>query len=202
MHGLLESSGSWLYKRLDRNSSDLCDKLKDEKSDHKKCTLANGENILAFELAHLGYDVWLPNTRGNEYSRSHIRLNPKCKFPGTFPSSQNFHVIFSISPISAKSFWEFSTDHIIWYDSPAIIDYVLNSTQRKILAWVGHSQGSAQIFGLMSVKPRYNDLVQPFVSLAPVAEASNLRGTFSAISTNFTIKLFKELGGGLDLKVN
>nr|CAH0101930.1 unnamed protein product [Daphnia galeata] len=51
MHGVVESSGTWLVNPSSRS--------------------------LAILLADQSYDVWLGNYRGNRYSRRHITLNPK-----------------------------------------------------------------------------------------------------------------------------
>ena len=50
MHGLVDSSDTWLINDQDK---------------------APG-----FMLANRGYDVWLTNSRGNKHSRNHIKYNP------------------------------------------------------------------------------------------------------------------------------
>ncbi|KAH9377207.1 hypothetical protein HPB48_011007 [Haemaphysalis longicornis] len=87
---------------------------------------------LAYILADAGYDVWLGNVRGNTYS-SHVKYTRK-----------------------DKEFWDFSFDQMIAYDLTAMIDYVLNTTQQTKLYYVGHSQGTLILFGLLSDKPEYN----------------------------------------------
>ncbi|XP_074604133.1 gastric triacylglycerol lipase-like [Brevipalpus obovatus] len=100
---------------------------------------------LGFVLAAYGYDVWLPNIRGNRYSLEH-------KF---IPSTDH-------------RFWQFSYDEMIEYDTPAIIAYVLGVTKRKKLAWVGHSQGGLMIYGHLSQHPEQSVKIKPFIGLAPV----------------------------------
>ncbi|KAG5310984.1 LIPG lipase, partial [Acromyrmex insinuator] len=55
---------------------------------------------LPFLLADEGYDVWLGNSRGNTYCRSHVKLSP-----------QN------------KNFWRYSYHEIGTKDLPVVIDY-------------------------------------------------------------------------------
>ena len=118
-------------------------------------------NNLGFELAKRGYDVWLSNTRGNIYSRNHTTLDPE----------------------KDKKYWDFSFDEFIQYDSPAIISHVLKTTNRSKVGYIGHSQGTAIMFGLLSTQRKYNDIIEPFIALAPVTTVA-----YSSTPFNFLVK--------------
>ncbi|CAN7988476.1 unnamed protein product [Ixodes hexagonus] len=99
---------------------------------------------LAYLLADAGYDVWLGNVRGNTYSR-HLKYTRK-----------------------QKEFWDFSFDQMIKYDLPAMLDFVLSHTAEKEIFYVGHSQGTLMLFGLLSEQPEYSKKIKLFSALGPV----------------------------------
>jgi lysosomal acid lipase/cholesteryl ester hydrolase len=82
-----------------------------------------------FVLAREGYDVWLGNNRGNRYSRKHKTLNPNTDL---------------------ENFWDFSWKEMGDYDSPAMIDFVLDQTNLTNITYIGHSQGNTQMFYALS----------------------------------------------------
>ncbi len=59
----------------------------------------------AFILSRAGYDVWLGNSRGNKYSKRHIKLDTE-----------------------SEEFWDFSWEELGTYDLPAFTDYILGIT--------------------------------------------------------------------------
>lgn len=105
---------------------------------------------IGFELANRGFDVWLGNNRGNAYAKVHKFLEP-----------------------SQQEFWDFSMDEMIEHDLPATIDHILQVTSRKSLAYIGMSQGTAIMFGLLSSKVDYNDKIKPYIALAPLVRYTN-----------------------------
>ena len=78
----------------------------------------------AFLIANAGYDVFLGNTRGNFYSRKHKNQDPD----------------------KDTEFWNFTWVEMGRYDITKMVDYVLKVTKVKKLAYVGHSQGTTQMF--------------------------------------------------------
>lgn len=90
----------------------------------------NGENSVAFMLAKRGYDVWLGNHRGTKYSRNHVTLDPN----------------------KDEQFWQFSFQELGDFDMPASIDYVREQTGVKKLTYIGHSQGTTQMFYALGTK--------------------------------------------------
>jgi predicted alpha/beta hydrolase len=67
--------------------------------------------------AGAGFDVWLPNTRGNTFSR------------GNFYYSHR-----------QPEYWYHGVDEYALIDNPAMVDKVLQVSGASKLAWVGHSQ--------------------------------------------------------------
>lgn len=115
-------------------------------------TFGPPENSLAFILADLGYDVWMPNMRGNSYSKSHTYLD---------------------SCTSCKEFWDFSFEESALHDYPASIDYILNQTQAEQIYFIGYSMGTTQYLILLSERPEYNDKIKMGFLLGPTAFGGN-----------------------------
>ncbi|KAF9024879.1 cholesterol esterase [Haplosporangium bisporale] len=115
------------------------------------CNLDEERN-LAFVLAEAGYDVWLGNTRANKYSLKHMFLKPH-----------------------EQKFWEFSMDELALFDLPDTIDYILGRTGAPSLVYIGFSQGTAQAFASLSIKPDLNDKISLFIALAPATTPPGLQ---------------------------
>ncbi|KAM3958595.1 lipase member K-like [Aphomia sociella] len=99
------------------------------------------------------YDVWVPNVRGNRYSRKHISLDPD-KDP---------------------EFWDFTMDDMGLFDLPAIIDYVLEKTNKKQTYYVAHSQGVGILLALCTKKPQYNNKIKFGFGLSTTASLQHAR---------------------------
>ncbi|XP_057375196.1 lipase 3-like [Daphnia carinata] len=126
-HGFLGSSADWLISPTDRN--------------------------LAFQLADLGYDIWISNARGNTYSRKHERFDP-----------------------SQEAFWNFSWDEMGKYDIPAVIQFILarNGRPEMKLIYIGYSMGASMFFVAMVAHPELNSKIELMIALAPAASLANI----------------------------
>lgn len=112
----------------------------------------DAKKSIAFALVDLGYDVWLGNNRGNKYSRKHMTHN-----------------------IESRAFWDFCLDDFALFDIPDSIDYILEVTKQESLSYIGFSQGSAQAFASLAIRPPLNDKVNLFVAVAPAMSPPGLR---------------------------
>ncbi|KAK8400724.1 hypothetical protein O3P69_002492 [Scylla paramamosain] len=104
------------------------------------------DEALAYVLADAGYDVWMPNFRGNTYSRNHVNLDP-----------------------ANVDFWNWNWDHMAVNDVPNSIDYILATTGREDLYYAGWSMGTTVFWAMMSEMPEYNSKVRAMAAMAPVA---------------------------------
>lgn len=147
-HGIAAHSGHWLI-----NSDDgYLEPMVDQNAMIRRASMPKKKlsNNLGFVLANLGYDVWLGNWRGNRYATKHKKFSSK-----------------------SAEFWDFTIDDLVDHDLPALLDFVLKNTGKETLGYVGMSQGSNAMFGLLATKPEYNDKIKPFIALAPALKISN-----------------------------
>jgi len=101
----------------------------------------------AFIMAEQGYDVWFGNNRGNRYAQAHTSLD-----------------------VHSEEFWNFNQEQMGLYDATTFIDFVQQKTGQSKITWVGHSQGTTQMFYGASLNPEYfKKNLSLFVALAPVA---------------------------------
>ena len=135
--------------------------------------VCNGIHSLPFIFAENNFDVWLSNSRGNKYCKTHE------KFDNT-----------------SFEFWQFSFHDMGLLDIPAVINYInsVNKSGEKII-YVGHSQGTSLMFsGLTQKFDFYKKNIKLFVALAPVARIANLGSTILSILANISIhKLVKKI---------
>ncbi|CAH1391992.1 unnamed protein product [Nezara viridula] len=122
MHGFMGTSDMWLLMERDNN--------------------------LATILADNGYDVWIPNMRGNIHSHKHTFLSS---------ASNNFE------------YWNFSIDEIAKKDLPAIMNHITTNTGKQKMFYIGHSMGSTAFFILCSEDPQICERFHSAVLLAPIA---------------------------------
>jgi len=115
----------------------------------------NGSYSLAFLLADLGYDIWMNNSRGNRYSRNHTMLDP----------DKDDHKAL---------FWDYSFEEMAKYDQPALFKFVLSRTGVQKVTYIGHSQGTTQMFCALSENMEFfRQHMNLFVALAPVARVDS-----------------------------
>ncbi|XP_014291787.1 lipase 3 [Halyomorpha halys] len=146
-HGILCSSAGWLLSRPDK--------------------------ALGLILADQGYDVWLPNSRGNTYSRMHKNIS-----------------------IHSAKYWDFSFHEMGYYDLPACVDYILHNTGYSKLEYIGHSQGTTIFFVFASTRPEYNKKISYMSALAPIVFLDNMRGTLRGLNyLSAQLELFCKLTG-------
>ena len=106
---------------------------------------------MPMQLADLGYDVWMGNNRGTEYSQGHTHLST-----------------------DDREYWEFSFAEMGLYDDPANISFIKQQTGYDKIFYLGYSQGTIQIFyGLSYLEESFHqhNLIKA-VTLAPCFVAS------------------------------
>ncbi|KAJ3437795.1 lipase [Anaeramoeba flamelloides] len=106
------------------------------------------ENALAYQLADAGYQVYMNNTRMNGVSMKHK----------TFSRHSNY-------------VWKFGFQHMAAFDIPAVVNYITETTGLETISYVGHSQGTTQMFANLCLKEEKRSVaakINCYIALAPV----------------------------------
>uniref|UniRef100_A0AC35TPY9 Lipase n=1 Tax=Rhabditophanes sp. KR3021 TaxID=114890 RepID=A0AC35TPY9_9BILA len=107
----------------------------------------------AFVFADNGFDVWLGNARGNEYSSTHTTLSN-----------------------SSQLFWTFSWDEMAKFDIDAMINRALEVSGAKSLNYLGHNEGSLVMLAKLATDMAINSKIDKFFALAPIGTLANAKG--------------------------
>ena len=102
--------------------------------------------------------MFIGNNRGNKYSCKHLHHAP-----------------------DSAEYWNFSLDDMARFDVPAMVAGILHVTQQPKLAYVGFSQGTAQMFAALAADPSLADRVVAFGALAAAVGVRGLAA--SALSS-------------------
>ncbi len=125
---------------------------------------------VAYQLSQRGYDVWLGNNRGNKHSITHTYLNSK-----------------------NKDFWDFSFHEMGLLDLPAMLNYILQKTNKEKLTYIGHSQGCSQFFALCSLNPEFcEQRIKGMLALGPAIYLDNGTANILTISAKFKLDAILE----------
>ncbi|CEO97289.1 Lipase [Plasmodiophora brassicae] len=119
------------------------------------------EQSLAYILADNGFDVWLSNSRGNNFS----------------PPLGN-----------SKDKWRFSFDEMAEFDMPAFVNHALHVSGQASLAYIGHSQGATLAFAHFSESSELNDKVHLFIALGPAVFVRNIRSKLLHFLAEFDLE--------------
>lgn len=103
-------------------------------------------------MAKSGFDVWMPNSRGNNFSRLHKYLDPDHN----------------------PEYWDFTFEEMALHDTKAVIQHIEKQTGRTKIPCIGLSQGAALFFyGLAMDHEWFKEHVSIYISMCPVVMPSS-----------------------------
>jgi pimeloyl-ACP methyl ester carboxylesterase len=130
-----------------------------------------GKSSLGFQLWEQGYDVWMGNNRGTQFSRKHV----------------DFHD-------GMDEYWIWSWSQLAQFDFPAQLKYVLSKSGQKKLSYVGHSQGTTQAFAGLCLDKDLQKSIDLFVGFAPAIslqyQSSQTYKVISGLQTDKILSTF------------
>ncbi|XP_012054536.1 PREDICTED: lipase 3-like [Atta cephalotes] len=80
-----------------------------------------------------------------------------------------------------------AVDAMLWheigvYDLPAMIDYIVKTTGRKKMFYIGHSQGTTSFFVMTTERPKYQNYIKEMHALSPIAYCGRMKSPLQVLS--------------------
>jgi len=134
------------------------------------CFLSNGFDSPAFYFFDNGFDVWLPNSRGTQYSKDHTKFESE-----------------------SDKYWDFSFEECGTMDTRAYMEYIYKLTYGKIY-FIGHSQGFMELMAGFSLYPEYfKERTAKIMGWAPVVRIDLTENIFMILLANGGISTMAKL---------
>ena len=128
---------------------------------------------MMLQLAEAGYDVWVANNRGTDFSQDHRSLTPE-----------------------DPEFWNFTWETMGKHDVPTMIRRVKEMTEMKKIFVIGYGQGAGMMFNALTNKDLLRELnpsLHKFIALSPCVMTQEKEHPDEAYYQNGLYK-FKENG--------
>jgi len=87
-----------------------------------------------------------------------------------------------MDPDNDQAYWHFTWDEMAKYDLPTSLDYVLKTTGREKMFYVGHSMGSTTYLVMNSLNQTWADRVELATFFAPVAYVDHMTSPIAWIA--------------------
>ena len=109
---------------------------------------------MPLQLADLGYDIWIGNNRGTEYSQGHKTL----------------------SAVDDPEYWSWTWSEMGLYDDKANISFIKEKANQDKIFYIGYSQGTVQMFYALShIEESFlTDNLIKFIALAPCSVSTGI----------------------------
>ena len=88
---------------------------------------------------------------------------------------------------SDDEFWSFSFDEMGAYDLPANVEYVKKVAGVEQVIYIGHSQGTTQLFALLSEQPEFKKNLRMMFGLGPVIKVDHQGSLIVALAKDLRV---------------
>jgi lysosomal acid lipase/cholesteryl ester hydrolase len=100
----------------------------------------------------------------------------------------------NLNPDRDHEFWNYSFHEMGLVDLPSMIEFIKSTTGVDKITYIGHSQGTTQMFAGMSYYPDYfQSVLNGFVALGPVTSLKRINSSFARFAAERLIDKISSL---------